>query len=149
MRKHHFWGSGAPVWDLKSIKKSIKSGIKIEVHFWIDLWSIWGPFWEDFGSQHRPTIDQTTIEKTDLEKMSLGNWRVEPSGPLKWKMEDGRWEMEEENGRWMGAGWEVSGMWCAVGGGVWWVVGNGSGCMDPATPSVLRKHGGGYSYSYA
>ena len=39
----------------------------------------------------------------------------------------------------MGTGWEVSGVWCAVCGGVWWVVvyGNGSGGMDPVTPDVL------------
>ncbi len=47
-----------------------------------------------------------------------------------------------ENGGWKrktGAGWEVSGLWCAVCGGVWWVVvcGNGSGSMDPVTPDVL------------
>ena len=39
----------------------------------------------------------------------------------------------------MGAGREVSGLWCAVCGGVWWVAvcGNGSGSTDPVTPDVL------------
>ena len=62
--------------------------------------------------------------------MSLSNWRVDPSGPLKWKMEDGKWRME------------VCGVWfwvCGVCGVWWWVVvcGNGSGSMDPVTPDVL------------
>ena len=48
-------------------------------------------------------------------------------------MEGGGWKRK------MGAGREVSGLWCAVCGGVWWVAvcGNGSGSTDPVTPDVL------------
>ena len=66
---------------------------------------------------------------------------VDPYGPLKWKMEDGRWRMEEENGRWKGGvGVVVCGVWwCVVGGGVWkrkWELGS-------SNARRARKHGGG------
>ena len=69
--------------------------------------------------------------KTGSKTISPGNRGVEPSGPLKWKMEDGKWEMED--------GSVVFGVWCGV-CGVWWCVmvcGNGSGSTDPVTPDVL------------
>ena len=68
-RKHHFWGSGAPVWDRKSIKNRSKNGVKIEVHFGIDFWSIWGRFWEGFGIQNRPKIDSKNDRNKNIEKI--------------------------------------------------------------------------------
>ena len=76
---------------------------------------------------------------------------VDPSGPLKIKMEDGKWRMEEENGRWCvvcggvwcvvcGFGCVVWCVWCVVlGGGVWkrkWEHGS-------SNARRARKHGGG------
>ena len=62
------------------------------------------------------------------------------------KKEDGSWKLELGSAI---GGWRLRCWWVCVHGS--WKIGSGSGSesMEPVTPSVLRKHGGGiYIYIY-
>ena len=120
-RKHHFWGSGAPFWDRKSIKNRSKNGIKIEVHFGIDFLSIlarfwdhlgaqkghlgpfcpqFGPFWPQLGSQDAP-------KDTHIHKKAPPPRFPVRACPFRWGQDGPRWGQDGQHGRSFGLFWRM------------------------------------------